>query len=72
VLIKQMQAERAAISAEFGKKDEENRQLAELVQEMERRYKKAQSASKAGSKYKKDLADKENKLSQLRKENAEL
>lgn len=54
VLIKQMQAERMAVSEAISKKDEENRQLAELVQEMERRMKKAQAANKSATKAKKD------------------
>ena len=56
----------------MSKKDEENRQLAQLVQEMERRMKKAQAASKAGSKYKKDSVDREKDLNKARKEIAEL
>ena len=40
-MIGQMQAENGQINEAFLKKDEENRQLAELIQEMERRMKKA-------------------------------
>lgn len=50
------------------KKDDENRQLAELVQDMERRMKKAQVASKTNLRYKKDLITKEKELQKLRKD----
>lgn len=50
------------------KKDEENRQLAELIQEMERRMKKAQASSKVNVKYKKEVKDKDRDLHKMRKE----
>jgi D-alanyl-D-alanine dipeptidase len=66
-----MQAERAALTEALGKKDEENKQLAMLVQDMERRMKKAQAANKAGAKIKKDNSKKEEELSRLIRENTE-
>jgi len=50
------------------KKDEENRQLAELAQDMERRMKKAQASSKVNSRVKKDLRDKDKDLQKMRKD----
>ena len=52
----------------FQKKDEENRQLAELIQEMERRMKKAQASSKANGKFKREAKDKERDIHKMRKE----
>ncbi len=40
-MIGQLQHENGEVSAVLHKKDDENRQLAELVQDMERRMKKA-------------------------------
>lgn len=71
-MIGQMQAENGQINEAFLKKDEENRQLAELIQEMERRMKKAQANSKANVKFKKEVKDKERDLHKLRKEIIEL
>lgn len=71
-MIGQMQAENGQINEAFLKKDEENRQLAELIQEMERRMKKAQANSKANGKFKKEVKDKERDLHKLRKEIIEL
>jgi len=68
IVISQMQTENANISQALNKKDEENRQLAELVQEMERRMKKAIAAKKEGSKFKKETSEKEKEISRLRKE----
>lgn len=48
IVINQMQNENANISNALTKKDEENRQLAELIQEMERRMKKAMAKTKDG------------------------
>ena len=67
-----MQAENGQINDAFIKKDEENRQLAELIQEMERRMKKAQATSKANNKFKKESKDKDRDLHKLRKEIIEL
>jgi len=50
------------------KKDDENRQLAELVQDMERRMKKAQASSKVNTRFKKDVRDKEREAHKMRKE----
>lgn len=53
-------------------KDDENRQLAMLVQEMERRMKKAQSAYKNSIKVKKDSKEYEKQMHKMRKELIEL
>lgn len=48
------------------KKDEENRQLAELIQSMENKMKKAVSSSKNNAKFKKEVKGKDSELSNLR------
>lgn len=53
-------------------KDEQNVQLVELVQELERRLKKAQVAKKINLKVKKDVKDKDKSAFKLRKEINEL
>ena len=63
-----MQNENADIAQALTKKDEENRQLAELIQDMERRMKRAQAASKLNSKAKKELKDKDREVNKIRKE----
>ena len=63
-----MQSENADIAQALNKKDEENRQLAELVQDMERRLKKAQASSKSNAKFKKEHKDKDREVNKLRKE----
>ena len=63
-----MQTENANITAALHKKDEENRQLAELVQDMERRMKKAQATSKSNMRFKKDVKDKEREAHKMRKD----
>ena len=67
-----MQAENGEINQALVKKDEENRQLAELIQEMERRMKKAQASSKVNVKYKKEVKDKDRDLHKMRKEIIEI
>ena len=62
-----MHNENASLSVELSKKNEENRQLAELVAEMERRMKKAQASSKASAKFKKESANRESENQKLRK-----
>ena len=42
--------------------------MAELIQEMERRMKKAQASSKANIKFKKEVKDKERDMHKMRKE----
>ena len=54
------------------KKDEENRQLAELVQDMERRMKKAQACSKGNARLKRDVRDKDKDLHKMRKDIIEM
>ena len=61
-IIAQLQRQNQDLMAGLQKKDEECRQLAELVGDMERRMKKAQSNSKAGAQHKKDLKVKERDL----------
>jgi len=56
------------VGAVLQKKDDENRQLAELVQDMERRMKKAQASSKVNTRFKKDVRDKEREAHKMRKE----
>lgn len=63
-----MQAENQEISVGLQKKNEENRQLAELVQDMERRMKKAQAASKTNQRFKKEFRDKEKESHKMRKD----
>ena len=63
-----MQAENQEMSVALQKKDEENRQLAELVQDMERRMKKAQAASKSNQRFKRDVKDKEREAHKMRKD----
>lgn len=68
VLIGQLHGQHAEISTLLQTKDEENRKLAELIQDMERKMKKAQSTSKSANKFKKDVRAKDLELSRLRKE----
>ena len=63
-----MQQENSELSLALQKKDEENRQLAELVQDMERRMKKAQASSKTNLRFKKDVRDKEREAHKMRKD----
>ena len=56
----------------MSKKDDENRQLAELVQDMERRMKKAQASSKGNARLKKEVRDKEKDLHKMRKDMIDL
>ena len=67
-----MQSENNDINMAFVKKNEENRQLAELVQDMERRMKKAQSSNKTNMKFKRELRDKEKEVNRMRKDMIEL
>jgi len=67
-----MQQENGELSNALQKKDEENRQLAELVQDMERRMKKAQAASKTNQRIKRDIKDKEKEAHKMRKEMIDL
>lgn len=67
-LIAQMQTENQDLTMSLSKKDEENRQLAELVQEMERRLKKAQATSKANLRFKRDVKEKEREAHKMRKD----
>lgn len=63
-----MQQENSEISVALQKKDDENRQLAELVQDMERRMKKAQANSKSNLRFKRDCRDKEKEAHKMRKD----
>ena len=63
-----MQAENGELTQALQKKDEENRQLAELIQEMERRMKKAQASNKVNIKFKREVKDKERDMHKMRKE----
>ena len=67
-VIAQMQQENSDISVALQKKDDENRQLAELVQDMERRMKKAQANSKSNQRFKRDCRDKEKEAHKMRKD----
>ena len=67
-VIAQMQQENSDISVALQKKDDENRQLAELVQDMERRMKKAQATSKSNQRFKRDCRDKEKEAHKMRKD----
>ena len=67
-VIGQLQQENGEVGAVLQKKDDENRQLAELVQDMERRMKKAQASSKVNTRFKKDVRDKEREAHKMRKE----
>ena len=67
-MIAQMQQENSDISVALQKKDDENRQLAELVQDMERRMKKAQATSKSNQRFKRDCRDKEKEAHKMRKD----
>lgn len=50
------------------KKDDENRQLAMLVQDSDKQLKKSQKISKDGALYKKQFKEKEKELKHTRKE----
>ena len=67
-MIGQLQHENGEVSAVLHKKDDENRQLAELVQDMERRMKKAQATSKVNNRFKKDVKEKEREAHKMRKD----
>ena len=67
-MIAQLQNDNGELSQLVNKKDDENRQLAELVQEMERRVKKAQGASKDKNRLRREAKDREIQLQKLRKE----
>ena len=67
-MITQMQQQNAELQDALQKKDEENRQLAELVQDMERRMKKAQASSKGNARLKKEVRDKEKDMHKMRKD----
>jgi len=57
---------------EFTTKDQENRQLAELVAEKDRRYKKAMVSNKQLTKYKKDAKERDKEIGRILTENKEL
>lgn len=71
-LINQMQQDNGELQAGHNIKNEENRQLAELIQEMERRMKKVQASKKTNLKVKKDVKDKDKTAFKMRKEINEL
>lgn len=71
-VIGQMQQQERDMSMGFQKKTEENRQLAELVQDMERRMKKAQASSKSNLRFKRDIKDKEREAHKMRKDMIDL
>ena len=72
LVISQIQQENNQVVNALKTKDEENRQLAQLVQEMERRMKKAQSLGRLGQKLKKDYKENERQMHSMRKELIEL
>lgn len=72
MVIQQLQQENQSIIQDCQKKDDENRQLAQLVQEMERRMRKAQSTVKSNSKAKSALKDCEIEVHKMRKQVVEL
>lgn len=72
MVIQQLQNENQSLIGDFQRKDEENRQLAQLVQEMERRMRKAQSTVKSNSKNKSALKDSEIEMHKMRKVVVEL
>lgn len=67
-VIQQMQSDNTQLSLGLQKKDEENRQLAELVKDVEKRMKKAIAASKTNLKYKKEAKEKDRDLHKVRKD----
>ena len=72
IIINQMRQTQDELVVALNTKDDENRKLAELMQEMERRLKKAQQTSKANSKFRKEYKEKEKESSKLRKELMEI
>ena len=56
----------------MSKKDEDNRQLAQLAQELERRMRKAQATAKAGNKTKSSLRESEREIHKMRKDLLEM
>ena len=71
-LITKLQQESVELQQMIQHKDEQNVQLVELVQELERRLKKAQVVKKINLKVKKDVKDKDKSAFKLRKEINEL
>ena len=63
-----MQSDNTQLSLGLQKKDEDNRQLASIVQNLEMKLKKAVSNSKNNKQYKKDAKEKDKELHKLRKE----
>ena len=67
-LIAKLTSDNGEFQLAFQKKDEENGQLIELIQDMERRLKKAHAGKKTNLKVKRDVKDKGNAAFKLRKE----
>ena len=67
-LINQMQSDNTQLSLGLQKKDEENRQLAQVVQQLELKVKKYSSSAKNSKHQKKEIKEKDKELHKLRKE----
>jgi septal ring factor EnvC (AmiA/AmiB activator) len=60
-----MKAQNEELAIAYGKKDEENRQLAQIAVDFEKRQKKASAATKEASKLKKSIKDKEKEIKKI-------
>lgn len=72
MVIQQLQLENQGIIAELQKKDDENRQLAQIAQDFERKMRKAQSSVKTTNKSKAALRESEREIHKMRKDMLEL